>query len=345
MNFSKQYFDDIWGSVHRHDYCDSLATQLIQKYGKVSFLDLGTGCGFLVKTLRERGCDAYGLEVSDYAIENSCAKGYVMKGDGLNLPFADKRFDVVMSQGMWEYVKEEDIPHLRDEVFRVGKRHEYNIDTTVDTGPWTKDFATHKPIEWWHEILKPPRVLVACPNHIIKEYAFRKWIDNVKNLTYANYDIFVVDNSPSHELFEKYKEVPIVKLPVEGIEDLAVTRMNRSYELIRKQVLDNDYQYLMVIESDVIPQKDVIEILMSYKGDWISHAYPARNGKDELAQQGIGCSLLSRRLLEKFGWADAEDHTTADGWLWDRVRPFAYDFPTIELWGILSIQHLGESNA
>ena len=46
---------------------------------------------------------------------------------------------------------------------------------------------------------KTPHILVACPTHEVKEYAFQRWIDNVKNLTYPNYTILVADNSPPRE--------------------------------------------------------------------------------------------------------------------------------------------------
>jgi hypothetical protein len=52
--FDKQYYDNVWSEngVHHHDYCDSLADQLIGKYGKCRILDIGTRCGYLVKVLR-----------------------------------------------------------------------------------------------------------------------------------------------------------------------------------------------------------------------------------------------------------------------------------------------------
>lgn len=337
--FDKKYFDDIWGTVHRHDYCETVARQLIHQYNPKTVLDIGTGCGYLVKVLREFGVEAYGLEISEYAVENS--HGNVVLGSVVDIPFKDKKFDVVYSQGLWDYIPESDIAQAWSECLRVGKHQEHNIDTTNDTAEWTKDFATHKPIEWWNERLKQPRVLVACPNHIVKEYAFQRWIDNVKKLTYPNYDVLVVDNSPHGELKEKYgDQVPIEVLDTAGIEALAVTRMNRSYEYIRQHFLKGDWTHLMVIESDVIPQSNVIEILMKRQADWVAHAYPARDNTQVLAQQGIGCSLITRNLLENFGWENAEDHTTPDGWLWDRVRPDVYNYPTIEIWGLLKVEHL-----
>src|SRR3990167_1448487 len=102
--FSKDYYDGIWpnSGVHRHDYIDNWISNFKSDYKDVkSILDIGTGCGFMVKCLREEGYDAWGLEISDYAIENTCAKGYVLKGSVTDIPFKDNRFDLVFSQGLW----------------------------------------------------------------------------------------------------------------------------------------------------------------------------------------------------------------------------------------------------
>jgi hypothetical protein len=339
MNFNKSYYDQIWGTVHRHDYCESLANELIAKFNPKSVLDIGTGCGELVRVLREKGVEAYGLEISEYAVANS--HGNVILGSVTDIPFKNGQFDLVYSQGLWEYVAEADIDRAWAECLRVGKHQEHNIDTLTDTAEWSADFVTHESSEWWAQKLKQPKVLVACPTHLVKDYAMQRWIDNVKALSYPHYDILLVDNSPNGEMVEKYgDQVPMIKLDTTGIEGRAITRINRSMELIRQHFLEGDYTHWMDIEIDVIPQKDVIELFLGYKGDWISHAYPARGDDISLAQQGIGCSLLSRRLLENFDWKDAEDNTTPDGWLWDRVRPHAYDYPTTELWGYLTIEHL-----
>lgn len=348
-SFDKKYFDDIWPDqgVHRHDYCESLANSLVAKYGKVRFLDIGTGCGYLVKTLRDKGAEAYGIDISDYAVANS--HGNVVLGSVVNLPFRDNMFDVVFSQGLWEYVAEKDIQQAWNECNRVGKVQEHSFDTEgKDTALWTKDFVTFKPIEWWDEHLKLPKVFVACPNHLVKEYAFQRWIDNVKSLTYPNYDIFVSDNSPNDDFMNRWKDqIPMERIDTTGMENLSVKRQNYSMEQIRQKFLQGDYERLMIIESDVIPAKDVIEVLLKWgkDSDWISHAYPARDAseaeKDELRVQGLGCSLFSRKLIEKYDFKGFEDNYMSDGGMWMKVRPDK-TMKTMELWGYIdSIKHLG----
>lgn len=331
--FNEQYYKDIWGTVHRHDYCNDLADQLISHYGKCRILDIGTGCGYLVKILREKGCDAWGLEISDYAIQNSCDSEHVRKGDVRDIPFASDRFDLIFSQGLWGYFPKEDIQKAWDECKRVGKEQLHHIDY-LDYEQTHKYLFTENAEFWKNQFY--PKVLVACPNHVDKEYSFQRWIDNVKNLTYPNYDILVVDNSPDITFMERYKaQIPILHITVN--QELRMLAITRSMELIRQHFLSDNYAYWMNIESDVIPPKDIIEQLMKYKGDWISHAYPTRgNNTDD--QQGIGCSLLSRRLVEDFDWNEAEDNSP-DGWLWQKVKPVR-KYKTVEVWGEMQVEHL-----
>lgn len=342
-DFNKKYYDDIWPDqgIHRHDYCDNLSNILITKYGKVRYLDIGTGCGFLVKILRDKGCEAYGLETSQHAVDNS--HGNVILGSVSDIPFKENYFDVVFSQGLWEYIPEEDIQKAWFECNRVGKIQNHLIDTTQDTASWHKDFVTYKSQEWWNEKLKLPKILVACPNHQIKEYSFQRWIDNVKSLTYPNYDIFVSDNSPNDDFMNRYKDqIPIERIDVTGMEDLSVKRINYSYEQIRQKFIKGNYWRLMIIESDVIPPIDVIESMLRLgkDTDWISHAYPERGGTEEV-QQGIGCSLFSRKLMETFNFKDFADNISSDGGLWNKVRPDKR-FRTMELWNFMETKHLKE---
>ncbi len=226
--FDKKYFEDIWGTVHRHDYADSLADSLVSKYGKGRFLDIGAGCGILVKALRERGCDAWGMEVSDYALENSCCPDFVRKGDVRDIPFASG-FDVIHSNGLWEYVPEQDVKKAWSECKRVGKIQHHNIDTLNDQAEWSKDFITHKSQEWWDNQFYP-KVLIGTPTHITKEYSFQQWLDNIKSFTYPNFDILVVDNSPDEELVNRWKDkVNIKHIDTTGMKELATLRMNMSF--------------------------------------------------------------------------------------------------------------------
>ena len=330
--FDKAYFDAIWGSVHRHDYCETLADQLIEKYGKCRILDIGTGCGYLVKTLRDKGCDAYGLEVSPYAVDNS--HGNVLLGDVRDMPFKDGQFDVIFSQGLWEYIPEEDVEKAITECRRVGKNQEHNFEYEGCDNPPEHQMLPLKPLDWWQEQWYP-KVLVACPTHLVKEYAMQEWVDCVNALDYPNYDILLVDNSPTTEVYDRWKDkVPMVYLPDQDQSEIASARINASMQVIQKKFLSGNYKWWFNLEIDVIVPPEMLKTLMRYPSDWTSHDYEVRGGGGRMT--GIGCSLLSRSIAEAANFAS--DVHGPDAELWTQTQN---THKTLTLTNWLDVKHIG----
>lgn len=337
MEFNANYFNSIWPEqgVHRHDYAESLADQLIAKYGKVKILSIGDGCGFLVKTLREKGCNAWGLEISDYAIDNSCAPEYMRQGDVRDIPYASG-FDLVFSQGLWCHIPEEDIDKAWAECKRVGKQQEHYIDyeEAPDDIPY---FVTRKSETWWMNRLYP-RVLVACPTHQLKEYSMQEWIDCVNALDYPNYDILVVDNSPTPDFYERWEDkVNMIHLPNQDQSEVASARINASMEVIKKHFLEGDYTWWFNLESDVIVPPNMLKTLLEYPSDWTSHDYEVRGGGGRMT--GIGCSLLSRDIAEVANFASNVHGPDAE--LWTQTQN---THKTLTLTNWLDVKHIGSGN-
>lgn len=348
--FDKNYFDLIWSDqgVHRHDYCEFLASQLIQKYGQCKILDIGTGCGFLVKTLRDKGADAWGLEISDYAIENTCAKGYVLKGDVRNIPYASG-FDVVFSQGLWEYIPEEDIQKAWKECQRVGDKQEHRIDTTQCE--YHDNFATYKSQEWWDIRLKrykDIRVLIACPNYEGKEYSFQKWIDTVNKLEWSNKEVLVVDNSTTVDFYNRWKDkVSMIHLDLPN--ENGNRRIAISMDYIRTYFLKGDFDYWFNLESDIIVPSHTLKYFMNLGHyDWYEHHYPYRNRDSNdpawrPVLSGFGCTIFSKYLMEGNDFEGAPEISTTDGYFWNKkvcANPNYLNYKVVEAYNVLDIQHL-----
>jgi len=339
MGFDKEYFDDIWGTVHRHDYCESLADRLIKKYSPKSVLDIGTGCGELVRALREKGVDAWGLEISEYAVENS--HGNVKQGSVTEIPYQQK-FDLVFSQGLWCHVAEEDIQKAWAECLRVGKYQEHYIDFE---NPGVPNFITERPEWWWRDKLPEngagieyPRVLIACPTHECKEYAMQAWIDAVEAIEYPNKDVLLVDNSPTTDFYERWKDkVPMVHLPNQDQSEVASARINASMMEIRRRFLENHITWWFNLEIDVIPPPQILNVLMKYPSDWTSHDYEVRGGGGRMT--GIGCSLLSRSIVEAANWASNVHGPDAE--LWTQTQN---THKTLTLTNWLDVKHIDKDD-
>jgi len=57
-------------SQHWLDFFGYIAERIVSDIGPASVLDAGCAMGILVESLRDRGVDAYGIDVSNYALEN-----------------------------------------------------------------------------------------------------------------------------------------------------------------------------------------------------------------------------------------------------------------------------------
>jgi len=128
--FNKEYF---YGEVYE-DYdkfydWGKYATELMDRYNFTSFLDVGCGCGNLVREIKskiERGSrvdhDMQGVDASGFAVSKANVP-YVQLGDCRDLPFTDKQFDMVYILTTFSY-----LPSLADiklairEAYRVSNR-------------------------------------------------------------------------------------------------------------------------------------------------------------------------------------------------------------------------------
>lgn len=184
-----------------------------------------------------------------------------------------------------------------------------------------------------------PKVLIACPNHYFKEYAFAQWIEAVNNIDYPNKEVLVADNSNNMEFFDRWKDkVPMVHLEMnEGPN----RRIALSMEYLRKHFINGDARWWFNLESDIIPDPSVLNVMLEYgKGcDWISHYYPDRTDPLNITN-GFGCNIFSRKLMENESFSEAPEETTTDGWFWHGKVKNNFKYKMTEGWHLFGIQHL-----
>jgi predicted TPR repeat methyltransferase len=142
-------------------------------------VDYGCAKGFLVHALRILGVEAYGEDISEYAISNCHPK----VSEFISLP-NDKKYDLLIAKDILEHVEEQNIPPLLnsfinkanqfffviplgdDNMFRI---REYEVDVT---------HVTKKDEEWWINIFS---------NNGIKITKFSYSFGSIKNKWIINY--------------------------------------------------------------------------------------------------------------------------------------------------------------
>ena len=131
--------------------------------------------------------------------------------------------------------------------------------------------------------LKFPKVLIAAPQHESKKYCWDVWKERVKNLTYPNYDVFLAENSEDDSFAVEIKKEGFKVKRVGYNFDSVLKRTTVAHDACREYALKNGYDFMLHLETDVIPPFDVIEKLLTHKKKVVSGVYDIFHGKSRKA--------------------------------------------------------------
>src|SRR3954467_5571929 len=131
------------------EFFGGIAEQIVARVAPASVLDAGCAMGMLVESLRDRGVEAFGVDVSDYAIANVRADVRPFCWTGSILAPFPRRYDLVVCIEVLEHLP------ARDAERAVANFVEFTDDVLFSSTP--KDFkeTTHfnvQPPEWWAEL-------------------------------------------------------------------------------------------------------------------------------------------------------------------------------------------------
>lgn len=153
--FDKDYYkhccgEDYSKTEHWEAFFGYIATNIINKFNPKSVLDVGCAFGYLVKALRDKGVESYGIDISEYAISmaKEGIKPYLAVQSALDdLPTSfPKKFDLVVSIEVIEHLYEEDGLHF------IKKICGYSDTILISSSPYDTTEATHFNVqqpEYW----------------------------------------------------------------------------------------------------------------------------------------------------------------------------------------------------
>ena len=139
---AKQYGFDYWDGDRKFGYggykydgrWKKVAEPLIKHYGLKPgdrILDVGCGKAFLLYDLMTAlpGLKVQGVDISQYGIEHAKeeVKPFLQVGNAVNLPYADKSFDLVISINTLHNLYIYELEQAIREIERVGKKNKYIV--------------------------------------------------------------------------------------------------------------------------------------------------------------------------------------------------------------------------
>jgi len=143
------YFDEAY--YRRKEYKISLASSVISQAVQkaVNFyralwiklmvnpkncLDIGCGTGLLVYYLRKLGVQAYGVDVSSYAISAARKEiqPFLSQADLTKLPYDEDEFDLVVSMDVYEHLPRHELKQAVVESIRVSRKHVLHKIYTIE---------------------------------------------------------------------------------------------------------------------------------------------------------------------------------------------------------------------
>jgi GT2 family glycosyltransferase len=119
-----------------------------------------------------------------------------------------------------------------------------------------------------------PKVLVACPTYEGMQYCLDRFVKAIKEIDYENYDILLVDNSENDSYFDTLSAIPHIKcLRDKTSEKNPRKKIADSRNRILEYALQEKYDYILMMDQDVIPPKDIIIELLKDNKSLVSGLY------------------------------------------------------------------------
>jgi 2-polyprenyl-3-methyl-5-hydroxy-6-metoxy-1,4-benzoquinol methylase len=153
--FNEAYYRDNYRTYEwdalAHEF-RATATLIRDTFLPKKALDVGCATGHLVRALREREVEAWGLDASGWATgaADESVSPYLTHGLIQQLPFRAKSFDTVICFDVLEHIPEEDADRACAELMRVASRYLILNLITLESADYTDPtHITVKPKQWW----------------------------------------------------------------------------------------------------------------------------------------------------------------------------------------------------
>ena len=154
--YDQNYYEEYNGREYSRtqpwfEFFGSISDNIISKLEPKTVLDVGCAYGILVETLRDRGIEAYGIDISDYAISQARPDLKDFLGVGSILKPLRRRYDLIVCIEVIEHIEEKDCDiaiknmcNASDQVIIASIPDDFDDPTHFNVQPplyWVKKFA------------------------------------------------------------------------------------------------------------------------------------------------------------------------------------------------------------
>jgi len=198
------YFEHACGKPYQRDegwlkFFDSIAGRIVMDIRPATVFDAGCAMGFLVEALRQRGIEAWGVDISEYAIQNvhPDLRSYCRVAS-VTEPLA-RDYDLIVCIEVLEHLDARAAEQAIENFCRHSGRvlfsstpHDYEEATHFNVQPpeyWAEGFARHglfHDVDFDASFLTPWAMLFrrrSEPVHrLVREYERRLWLLRQENL-------------------------------------------------------------------------------------------------------------------------------------------------------------------
>lgn len=287
-NLSVNYME----SEYTKDFLYRVAERIVEDLHPKTVLDAGCATGHLVAALRDLGVEAYGIDISEYAISvvrddirPFCTVGSVAEPLPEHFP---KQFDLITSFEVLEHLTEED-----------GKKAISNLCTYTDQFLFCStpdDFVdpTHinvRPREYWANIFAQCGFfnnLSYLPTYIVA-YAvcFKRGTDwRTQLMDYEKYIAHQGDINRAEcekAIADKEQHIQNLNAILSSKEDAIAAKLNQINHLNQKAEEASDH--IAQLQKEAAAREEDIEELSDELGHYKSHYQAAINQREELKAQ------------------------------------------------------------
>ena len=118
-----------------------------------------------------------------------------------------------------------------------------------------------------------PKVLIGIPTYIKMKYCHKQFFNRLKELTYENKHFLIIDNTKNNDYIEDLKKEGLRVIKDKTKEKRNIKRLISSRNKIINHALENNYDYILFLDSDMIPPVNIIEQLLQSKKNIVSGLY------------------------------------------------------------------------